>query len=178
MQEVWKDVVGFEGVYQVSNTGQVRSIDRITNYGRRLKGRVLKQAPGGRTGEYRSIQLFDLEGNGIRKYVHQVVAEAFIGCHRDGYQINHKDENKSNNNVANLEWVTASENINYGTRSLKDAAHKNKAVEQIDENGNVINVYISATDAQKKTGIWRTHISGCCLGKNKSAGGFKWRFLQ
>ena len=174
--EVWKDVCGYEGIYQVSNKGRVRSLNRITNYGRRCKGKVLSQAPGGRTGEYRSVQLFDLDGNGTRKYVHQLVANAFIGAPEEGYQVNHIDENKSNNTADNLEWVTASQNVNYGTRCERDAAHKNKPVIQMLNDGTIVGKYKSATFAQQKTGIWRTHISACCLGKAETAGGYLWRF--
>lgn len=175
--EVWKDVDGYEGIYQVSDAGRVRSIDRVTNRGRRLKGRLLSPAPGGRTKEYRSVQLFNLDGKPERKYVHQLVAFAFIGSKPSGCQINHIDENKSNNAANNLEWVSASENINYGVRNRKDAAHKNKAVVQIAPlNMEVVHVYPSATFAEAATGIWRAHISACCLGKQKTAGGYAWRF--
>lgn len=174
--EIWKDVIGYEGIYEVSNEGRVRSIDRVANNGRRYKGKVLSPAPGGRTGEYRSVQLFDLDGKQTRKYVHQLVARAFIGEPLPGDQVNHKDENKSNNAVDNLEWMTASENINYGTRTAKDRAKKSKPVKQIAPNGEIINTFASATEAQKITGIQRTHISACCLGNIKTAGGFMWGF--
>lgn len=175
--EIWKNVVGYEGFYEVSSYGRVRSVDRV-NYRRHLKGKMLSQAPGGRDGKYKTVQLFDTAGKCKHKYVHQLVAEAFIGKAPDGFQVNHKDENKSNNCASNLEWVTASQNINYGTRHERDAAHKNKQVEQISLNGELICSFKSATEAQRKTGIWRTHISACCLGKQQTAGGYKWRFSQ
>ena len=178
MEEVWKDVVGFEGIYQVSNQGRVRSVDRVTNYGRRCRGKLLSLAPGGRSGRYRSVQMFDLDGKQTRRYVHQLVAWAFIGPPESGKQINHIDENPENNCVENLEYVTASENINYGTRCARDAAKKSKPVLQTDEAGNVIRVYASATEAQSATGIWRTHISACCLGKSETAGGYHWSFYN
>lgn len=176
--ENWKDVEGYEGIYQVSDIGRVRSIDRVTNRGRRLKGKVLSPAPGGRTGDYRSVQLFSLDGKPARKYVHQLVAVAFIGEQPSGCQINHIDEDKSNNSVNNLEWVSASENVNYGTRNNRDAAHKNKAVIQMDPlSMKIIHTYQSATCAEKVTGIRRTHISACCLGNEQTAGGYAWSFV-
>ena len=176
MADLWKDVVGFEGIYQVSNEGRVRSLDRVSDRGRRLKGKVLATAPGGRTGEYRSVQLFFLNGDVKREYVHRLVAEAFLGTPKEGLQVNHIDENKANNKVTNLEWVTPSENINYGSRNEKDIAKKSKPVEQLTKAGKLVARYASATEAQRKTKVWRTHISACCLGKAMSAGGFLWRF--
>lgn len=176
--EKWKDVVGYEGIYQVSDLGRVRSLDRKTNYGRRCRGKMLSPAPGGRSGGYRSVQLFDLDGKGTRRYVHQLVAWAFIGAPLDGQQVNHIDEDPANNRADNLEWVTASENINHGTRCARDAASKSKPVQQIDASGVVISSYASATEAQRSTGIWRTHISACCLGKTETAGGYHWRFCN
>lgn len=112
--EVWKDIIGWEGSYQVSDIGNVRSLDRVIENGRckpyTIRGTVLKQKMS-RCG-YKSVTL---QNAGTRVYpsVHRLVAKAFIPNQKDLPQVNHIDGNKENNTVSNLEWVTASENINH-----------------------------------------------------------------
>ena len=114
MQEVWKDVCGYEGVYEVSNLGNVRSIDRIDCLGHIRKGKVLNIV----TDKY-GYFVVHLSLFGKSKYhkVHRLVALAFIENPQNFRQINHKDENKKNNCVSNLEWCTSKHNINYGNRN-------------------------------------------------------------
>ena len=112
--EIWKDVVGFEGLYKVSNKGNVYSVRRRDSRGIKCGGRRLK--PTHTRNGYLKV---DLHNNGKRKtkHIHRLVTEAFIPNPESLPQINHIDEVKDNNNVENLEWCDSSYNINYGTRT-------------------------------------------------------------
>lgn len=121
MEEIWKPVKGFEGYYEVSNLGNVRSIDRIVldtvrNCERLLKGKILTQRDNG--SGYK-IVMFCKEHKLYNKYVHRLVSEAFIPNPDNLPQINHKDEVKSNNCVDNLEWCTQLYNNEYGTKKKR-----------------------------------------------------------
>lgn len=110
MQEIWKDIKNYEGQYQISNLGNVRSLDRrVWNYNK--KGRILKQYSN--KGHYLYVSL-----NSKKHYVHILVAEAFIPNPQKYTQVNHKDFNKNNNCVYNLEWVSQAQNINRFRKSL------------------------------------------------------------
>lgn len=121
MEEEWRDIKGYEGFYQVSNLGNVRSLDRIfiKSNGRRYnkKGKIL--IPGLTTKGYETVNLSDVNHKITSKRVHRLVAEAFIPNPNNLPQVNHIDENKLNNFVTNLEWCTNTYNISYGTRNLR-----------------------------------------------------------
>ena len=185
MQEIWKDVEGYEGFYQVSNLGRVRSLDRqIYNKGNKgsnkfskYKGRVLSQ--GKKKKGYLSVSL--TKNCKSKSFpVHRLVAKAFIPNPNNLLQINHKDEDKANNKVENLEWCDNKYNVNYGSwREKQSKAHTNskwtsKMVRQFDKNGNFIKVYPSIAEAKRQTQI--CHISSVATGKRKTAGGYIWRF--
>lgn len=118
MKELWKDIKGYEGCYQVSNLGRIKSLDRMTNnqYGEYfMKGRILKNSIIKDKG-YCRVSLNN--GNGkISKRVHRLVAEAFIPNPENKLEVNHKDGNKLNNCVSNLEWCTNKENIEHSIRT-------------------------------------------------------------
>mgnify|MGYP002679946246 CR=1 FL=1 len=116
MGEVWKDIKGYEGLYQVSNLGRVRSL----NYGRSGETKLLKQ---GTTNGYKRVFLYK-NGKGKNYFVHRLVAMAFIPNPNNLPIINHKDEDSSNNNVNNLEWCTQEYNLNYGTRNERASKSK------------------------------------------------------
>lgn len=156
-KEIWKPVLGFEGKYEVSNLGNVKSL---------IRNKLLKP---GLNPHYLSVILGkDLK----RKYVHRVVWEAFNGPIPEGLQINHKDENKLNNSLSNLSLVTPSENMNWGSRPEKQA----KPILQYDKNGNFIKEWRSSMCIQRELGFARSHISDCANGKKKYAYGFVWVF--
>lgn len=121
MEEIWKPVKGFEGYYEVSNLGRVRSIDRVVvdnvrNCERLLKGKILIQRNN--SNGYMGI-MFCKEHKLYNKYVHRLVAETFIPNPDNLPQVNHKDEDKSNNRADNLEWCTSFYNNEYGTRKKR-----------------------------------------------------------
>lgn len=126
--EVWKDIAGYEGLYQVSNKGNIHSVERINLRGSKCGGRTLK--PRDHKEGYLHVAL---SKNGIakNKLVHRLVAEAFIENQNNYPIINHKDEVRANNNVENLEWCTKAYNMNYGNarkKSIQKLSKKVKAV--------------------------------------------------
>jgi hypothetical protein len=186
--EVWKDIPGYEGRYMASTFGRIRSLDMVipTKGGsRRLsKGRLLKNYL---TKDYYSVRLYNgKEKKGHAYHVHTLVAITFIpridGCD----QINHKDENKLNNRVENLEWCTSSYNLNYGTRVSRITKTRTRLgrvnaeipVRQYDNSGAFVKEYISISEASRQTGIKLSKISYVCCGKRNSAGGFGWRYVS
>lgn len=129
MTEVWKDIPGYEGWYQVSNLGRVRSLDRVieqwSRYGhtihRDIKGQFLTPTDNGY-----GYMIVGLATNQIRRnyYVHQLVAEAFIPNPEGKSEVNHKDYDKTNNAASNLEWVTRLENVHYSQHRMRKPRNK------------------------------------------------------
>lgn len=176
MEEVWKDIKGFEGLYQVSNLGRVRSLDRYVDYGYSIayrKGKIMKA--GKISNGYMQVELT----NGkkiIHALVHRLVAEAFIPNPYNLPQVNHKDEKTSNNSVDNLEWCTSKENINYGTGIKRRSQKLSVKVVKCDMNGNEIEEFSSIQEASRITRISAGNICLCCKGKREQASGFKWKY--
>lgn len=176
MQEIWKDINGYDGVYQVSNTGLVRSADHMDFKNRnRIKGRILKQ--GKKENGYMQVSLTDKNGKAKNYYVHRLVVNAFTKC-GDEYEVNHIDENKQNNTLENLECVQHKENVSYGTRLERIAKKHRKAVMQFDLDGKFINEFCSTVEAEKMTGVFHNNISAVCKRKVRTAGGFVWRYKE
>lgn len=169
--EHWKDVVGYEGLYEVSNWGNVRSL----KYGRTGKPRLLKPAKAGNG--YLFVGLHK-DGERTQKLVHRLVAEAFLDNPYNLPQINHKDENPANNHCENIEYCSAKYNVNYGTRNQRDADSKSISIDQFALNGVFIRRWKSIMEASRQLGIDNSLICKCARGKNKTAGGFKWRYAQ
>lgn len=165
MEEIWKPIKGYEGVYAISNHGRIYSYPREGTKG----GFTF----GNNVGNYLGFTI-----NKKTKYVHILVYETFVGTIPKGYQINHKDENKHNNCVWNLETITPSQNVNYGKRNEKDAEHKIKPIEQYTVNGEFVYEYKGSRDAERKTGISQSNICKCCKGKVKTAGGYVWKYKE
>ena len=173
MEEVWKDVEGYEGLYQVSNLGNIRSMPRKWCKTKSVK--ILE--PIVRKDGYMQIT-FSKEGISENFLIHRLVANAFIPNIDNLPQINHIDEVKSNNNSKNLEWCTSLYNNNYGTKIQRTIDKNNKKVNQYDLNGKYIKTWESIKQAQDYYNI--KHISSCCnLNKSYSTvNGFQWRFYS
>ena len=187
--EIWKDIKGFEGRYQVSNLGRVRSLDWPGH-----KGRVLKQFIGKRWGYY-VVNLAHSDGYIKHTTVHRLVAIAFIPNPDNLPEVNHKDENKLNNTVCfhpdgsvdtnhtNLEWCTGLYNLRYGTRNERLQKLVNeprmKPVSQYDMNGNLIHTYKSILEAGRNTGISTRLIWHLCQkNKARSSHGYVFRYTD
>ena len=176
--EIWKSVVGYEGAYEVSNLGRVRSVTRI------------RKAACGSTAVIRGIELairenttnryllvrLNKDGQCRHKLVHRLVAEAFIPNPNNLPQINHKDENPHNNRWDNLEWCDQYYNNHYGTAKERAAKTRGYPVVQMDMDGNEIARFYSAKEAARSIGKSQAAISRACVGIYKQAYGFLWRY--
>lgn len=169
MKEIFKDIEGYEGVYQISNLGNVKSL----KYG---KERILK--PKKDVGGYLRVTLCK-EGKLKHYKIHRLVAEAFIVNPNNLPQLNHKDEDKTNNRVENLEWCTHFYNNNYGTRNQRSVEsntnHPNKSKQVMClETGKI---YPSTHQVERELGYNRGNISKCCTGRYKQAYGYTWKYV-
>lgn len=160
--EVWKDVVGYEGLYKVSSLGRIKN-KRGLIMSPRIHRRGYIQI-----GLYKDKKLKNL-------YIHRLVAQAFIPNPDSLPYVNHKDENKLNDRVDNLEWCTPEYNNNYGD-FIKKSMQSAKPLYQLDMNGNIVKEFNSAHQVQKVLGYNRRAIIGCCEGNSKSAYGYKWKY--
>lgn len=183
--EIWKDIQGYEGFYQVSDCGKVKSLERDVYYQNgtvhHLKEKILAHFL-----DKDGYQIVNLCKNGeIKKMrVHRLVAMAFIPNPENKSQINHKNEVKTNNVVENLEWCEASYNINYGTRTERSV--QNRRSYKLGDNPRAKAVFCEelnktfdcARRAEEELGIDASSISQMCKGKLKTAGGFHWRYAD
>ena len=177
--ETWKDVLGYVGLYQVSDLGRIRSLDRECNSKngskQKKKGRILTQEVT--IHGYCRVRLFDASGNAKHYAVHRLVMNAFVGILDE--DINHINEIKTDNRLINLEYCTRKYNCNYGTRnnriSENSKGKNSRPVIQLDKNGNAIKEYPSRIVAEQETGIDARHIGCVCSGARKTAGGYKWK---
>lgn len=170
MKEIWREVYGYDVLYEVSNLGNVR-----TKYQKDL----------GYTDKYVSVYPVD-NGNGYLRfnwkqskkqktvYLHRLVALYFIDNPNGHSEINHKDENKKNNRADNLEWCSRVYNANYGTAQDRKARHFMKKVRCVDTNI----VYDSLHEAAEKMNVCVTAISNCLNGRAKSSCGYKWEYVN
>lgn len=178
-KEIWRDIPGWEGFYQVSNKGNVVSLNYNRTGQRRL--RIPRIGKGG----YLYVVLHK---NGVSKTmkIHRLVAITFIPNPNNLPQINHKDENKLNNNVENLEWCDSSYNNKYGSRPRKvlDAHKRNgsskseRPVVKIDRSGTIVDEFISISDAARRSGVRRESLRDCVLGRQHTCVGYFWKYKQ
>lgn len=172
MNEIWKDIKGYEGLYQISDLGRVKRLEG-KRYDRNqiLKERIVKTTYP-KNGWYPYLSLCK---NGVYKnfHIHRLVAEAFIPNPSNYPCVNHIDGNKQNNDISNLEWCTFQHN-NIEAFRLRLNKGTIKAVLQYDMEGNFIKEWESIVSAQKVYGY--IHISDVCKGRRKTAGGYKWKY--
>ena len=178
--EIWKDIKDYEGYYQVSNLGNVKSLRRTVSHKQSgtytFKELILK--PNKVKGDYLQVTL-NKEGKRKSKYIHVLVMESFEGEKPLGYEVNHKDEDKSNNKYSNLEYLTFKENNNYGNRiknMKKTAANgkRSKAVLGISLDKTHIIEFPSISEAQRQG--YGNHISDVIHKKRNHSKGYTWKF--
>lgn len=185
--EKWKSIIGYEGIYEVSNLGNFRKL--LPN------GLVknLKSTPN--NWGYYTIGL--RKDGKVKQYrISRLIAEAFIPNPENKPYVDHIDTDKSNNKVDNLRWVTPSENSNNPLSvshmleswdnsdrrkhqreiNLGELHPRAKSVCQLDEEGNVINTFFTSVEAANYLGCKRANITKCCLGERKHAGGYRWKY--
>ena len=161
--EIWKDCKGYEGLYQVSNLGRVWSV---------RKQKYLN--PWLDSSGYWTVELRALNGKRKSEKVHRLVALAFIENPNNLPQVNHKDENKQNNSVENLEWCDAKYNCNYGTRNSRISQSQNIQVYCVE----LDRLFSSIKEAQEILHIDGHHIGEVCNGKRKTCGGYHWEYYD
>lgn len=183
MTEYWKDVVGYEGLYQVSNLGNVRSIDRweLSRSKYRFRQGCLLKKYMNRYGYY-VVNLYK-NANGTPTPIHRIVAMAFLPNPFNLPCVNHKDENKTNNAVINLEWCTYKYNCNYGTGIQRCAMARvngkmSKKVLQYNTDGTLVKEWVSLSEVQRSLGYAKQNVSASCKGTNKTAYGYIWRYAS
>lgn len=162
------NVIGFEGLYMVSDTGIV-----FTNYNKNGKrGQALKCRKD--KDGYLEVRLYK-NGKGFHKKIHRLVAEAFIPNIENKPCVNHLDCNRTNNNVENLEWCTENENVQYAAKLGRYKGSCCKKICAIDKYGTRV-IYESMQEASRITNVPAPNIHKCCTGKRKTAGGFQWKY--
>lgn len=176
--EIWKPIKGYEGLYEISNLGRVKSLDRIVNCGlknqktRIIKGKILKAHP-----DKEGYLIVSLTKNQkeMTKRIHKLVAEAFLTV------VNHIDGNRKNNNIDNLEFCTQQHNIKEAFRlglakNKKGKEHyKSLKVNQYDLNGNFIKKWECVKDIHRELGFDYSTIGSCYNGRCKTAYGYIWK---
>ena len=184
MKEIWKDIAEYEGVYQVSNLGGIRSLERTVSFGSQVRTipasiRKLKRKSGG----YLFVQL-SKNSNQKCFHVHRLVAYAFCCGYADNAQVNHIDGNRENNKYTNLEWCSRSENQKHAYRQLKrkcymtgrygSLSNRAKPIIQLSLNGEFIRNWDCAATVEKELGLSESNIRMCLYGKTTQSHGYKW----
>jgi hypothetical protein len=190
MEEIWKDIPEYGGLYQASNCGRIRSMHRsiIRSNGWRqtFKDRILKQGLNVKNG-YLYVVLSNKEKQLKSHTVHSLVLNTFVKNTLYKKDINHKDSNKKNNKLGNLEYMTRSENMKHAYSSgglissnkgkLGRKSNLYKKVIQCDLLGNIIAEYFGTSEASRNTGVCQSCISLTCRGILKTSGGFIWKYI-
>ena len=176
-KEIWKDVVGYEGIYQVSSMGNVRSIDReivdVNGNIRKYTGNTMKLELS-KEGYWR-VGL-NYKGSKVKFLVHRLVAMAFIPNPNNLPEINHKNEIKNDNRVGNLEWCTSKYNSNYGSAKYRNIEKIRKKVAKYSKCGKLIKEYDYMSQV-KFDGYDQGAVSKCCNGIWEHYKGYVWRFV-
>ena len=180
IEEIWKDIPEYEGLYQASNLGRIKRLKGVVRIGRGntrvLPERICK--PSQLKNGYLSVRL---SKNGVEKtmYVHRIIASVFIPNPNCLSQVNHRDECITNNVASNLEWCTQQYNLTYGTRVHRVRQRLCRPVKCCSKDGVVISVYDGISDAVRFLNLPKTaipNIIGCCNGNKRTAYGYKWEY--
>jgi hypothetical protein len=187
MNEIWKDIEGYDGAYQVSNMGRVKSVARVTTrlcqYGireYRIPERIMRTRFG--TSGYLCVNLHH-EGKQVTEMIHRLVALHFCKGYADGMTVNHIDEVKTNNRADNLEWCDRQYNINYGTGKWRREKFNARPVEQLTMDGKHIAYHDNVSQAARAVGCDPSTIRAVCNGKHgakncQTAKGYRWRYKE
>ncbi len=182
--EIWRAVIGWERSHEVSNMGRVRSLDRTTIQGVKIKGRILstfkqKICAKNNPNPYLMLQL-NCDGRSKTYPVHRLVAMAFVTNDNPdkNTEVNHLDENRSNNRADNLSWCSHADNINYGSRNQRQSQNnpRRREVDQYTLDGKFVARHYSTTEAAKIFNGDSGNISAACRGITNSAYGFIWKY--
>lgn len=188
-EEIWKDIEGYEGIYQVSNLGRVKSLSKYVNYrdGRKrfYPEKILALGIGGKNHKiegygYYHVGLTNKEGKYTSKNVHRLVAKAFVKNPdpENFKEVNHIDKNKLNNRADNLEWCDRKTNNHYSKVTERLNESKKRAVDQYDMNWNFIQTISGVREAARIVGDAHCNISRCCNGEQEYCKGFKWKWHE
>ena len=168
--EQWRDIEGYEGLYQVSNEGRVKSLGNNKSRKEKILEGVKNNCGYLRVGLCK-------DGNQVTKYVHRLVAEAFIPNPQNLPEVNHKDENPSNNCADNLEFCDKKYNNNYGTRKQRAAEKLSRCIDQIDPiTGEVVHQWKSVNECGRN-GFNIGHVAACARGERKTHKGYIWKYV-
>lgn len=167
IKEEWRDIAGYENLYQVSNLGRVKALGNGKTHN--SKEHLLK--PEKDIGSYLRVRL-SKQGKQKHYKIHRLVAEAFIPNPKNLPEINHRNESKTDNRASNIEWCTRLYNHNYGTINQRISKSLSKKVMCIETN----KVYCSVKEAKNETKL--NHIDAVCRGKRKTCGGFHWQYVE
>ena len=175
MTEIWLPIENYENLYEVSNLGRVRRLESFVNgkagSKRKVSGKILK--PMAQQNGYLFVTLCK-NGIGRSFTLHRLVSTAFLPKSDKKFQVNHLDEDKTNNTVENLEWCTAKENVNYGTRTKRASEKLQKPVLCVELN----QIFPSLTEAARQLCLSVGNISGVLTGYSKTAGGYHWEYAE
>ena len=164
MKEIWKDIPNYEGLYQASNLGNIRSLKN--RWGNRIEPRLVKQQKTKKG--YKRVRL-SKKNKSKTFMVHRIIYITFIKDIENGLEINHKDFNRENNKINNLEMITHTNNVRYS---------KAKPIIQLSLNNEYIRKWDCIRDVEKEIGIDHRQICSCLLGKQKTCHGYKWKYKE
>lgn len=164
MEEIWKDIEGYEGLYQVSDLGRVKSsyTDRILKGSKHITG-------------YLVVNLYK-NNIGSTKRIHRLVAQAFIPNLENKSDVNHIDENKTNNKVSNLEWMTTKENINHGTRNERMAKTNSIPIIATNLTTGESTKFNSTNECTRQLGLNSGNITSVLKGRRRQTGGYTFKY--
>lgn len=175
MQEIWKDIEGYEGLYQVSNLGRVKSLEKNIWNGHSFRTKKEFIFVGGK--DKRGYLYVILSKNGVKKIfkLHRLVAFSFIPNLYNKQEVNHINGIKTDNRVENLEWCTHKENIQH---ACKNGLRCYKKINQYDLQGNLIKSWKSITEASNTLNINYISILNCCKNKTKKSHNYIWKYAD
>ena len=163
--EIWIQVLEHPN-YEVNQFGQIRH---------KKRKQILK--PRSNNGGYQYVN-FKVKGKNTNFAVHRIVANAFIQNPNGYTEVNHKDYDRTNNCVENLEWVNSSQNKQHAYQKKENKKSRGKQIEQYSKNGEYLKTYDSISEAAKELNCSIAAISNCCLGRTKTSQGFRWKFVE